>query len=119
MNMVDLRGRIANDLEVRTTNSGKKVCNVSLAVTRNYENANGERDTDFFNMSFWEEQADRVVKNYAKGDMVNVSGSLRMEKRDIDGKKVNMMTIIPREVRLFSRSKNNQEKIQNERNQER
>ena len=52
-NRVTMMGRIANDLEVKTTQSGTNVLTFRLAVDRSYKDAVGNRDTDFFNFVAW------------------------------------------------------------------
>ena len=41
-------GRLVKDVELREVNNSK-VANFSIAITRQYKNANGEYETDFIN----------------------------------------------------------------------
>ena len=50
MNKVILVGNLTRDPESSQTSSGVSVCKFSMAVNRNYTNANGERDTDYINI---------------------------------------------------------------------
>lgn len=47
LNQTVIVGRIARDPELRETENGKKVTNVTLAVPRSFKNSNGEYETDF------------------------------------------------------------------------
>ena len=47
LNQAVLVGRIVKEPELKTTESGKKVSNITLAVPRSFKNSNGEYDTDF------------------------------------------------------------------------
>ena len=47
LNQSILVGRIVREPEVRETEAGVKVSNITLAVPRSYKNVNGEYDTDF------------------------------------------------------------------------
>ena len=47
MNKAILIGRLTRDPELRTTPTGRNVCQFSIAVNRNFTNANGEREADF------------------------------------------------------------------------
>lgn len=62
MNKVILIGNLTRDPELQTTNSGVSVCRFSLAVTRRFANADGERDADFINIVVWRNQAENCHK---------------------------------------------------------
>ncbi|GAJ44002.1 single-stranded DNA-binding protein [Parageobacillus thermoglucosidasius NBRC 107763] len=47
INQVVLVGRLTKDPELRYTADGAAVVNITLAVTRNFRNAEGGIDTDF------------------------------------------------------------------------
>ena len=47
MNKAILIGNLTKDPELTITNNGIAVCKFSLAVSRRYVNASGERETDF------------------------------------------------------------------------
>ena len=47
LNQVVLVGRLVRDPELRETEEGKKVTNITIAVPRSYKNIDGEYDTDF------------------------------------------------------------------------
>ena len=53
MNKVYLIGNLTRDPEISTTTSGISVCRMSIAVGRRFANAEGGRDTDFFNVTAW------------------------------------------------------------------
>ena len=48
MNKVFLIGRLTRDPELRYTGSNTAVASFSLAVNRNFTNASGEREADFY-----------------------------------------------------------------------
>ncbi len=78
MNKVFLIGNLTRDPELTTTNSGVSVCRFSIAVTRRFSNAEGERETDFFNITAWRGSAENCAKFLKKGSKVAVSGSIQM-----------------------------------------
>ena len=47
LNQIVIVGRLVKDPELRETDSGKKVTNITLAVPRSYKNVSGEYETDF------------------------------------------------------------------------
>ncbi|MBQ6998734.1 MAG: single-stranded DNA-binding protein [Clostridia bacterium] len=87
MNKVILMGRLARDPELRSTPNGVSVCTFALAVSRRFKNANGEYDADFINCVAWRQTAEFISKNFAKGRMLGVVGSLQTRSYDKDGQK--------------------------------
>ena len=52
-NKVIMMGRIANDLELKTTPQGVSVCTFRIAVDRRYQAKGEEKKSDFFNVVAW------------------------------------------------------------------
>lgn len=77
MNKVIMMGRIASDLELKTTPNGVTVCTFRLAVDRNYQKKGEEKVTDFFNIVVWRATAEFVTKYFAKGRMILIEGEMR------------------------------------------
>lgn len=77
MNKVILVGNLARDPEFTTTPSGVNVCRFTVAVSRAYANADGERETDFINCVAWRSTAEFVSKYFKKGSSVGVVGSIQ------------------------------------------
>lgn len=75
-NYVMLIGRLTEDVNVSTTKTGKKVANI-LAINRPFKNPQTDSyDTDFIDVSIWDELCD-VASNYLKkGSLVAVKGRL-------------------------------------------
>ncbi|MGN1133337.1 MAG: single-stranded DNA-binding protein [Oscillospiraceae bacterium] len=82
INRVILMGRIAQDLEVKQTQSGNSVLSFSLAVQRNYAKQGEERETDFINCVAWRNQAEFIGKYFRKGSMIAIEGNLRTRNYD-------------------------------------
>lgn len=91
MNKVMLIGNAVRDAELRETKSGVAVSNFTLAVNRNYLNADGEKETDFFNCIAWRALAESVGKYVHKGDKVCVVGQL--QNRQYEDKEGNKRTV--------------------------
>jgi len=86
MNEIVLMGRLTRDPELRTTGSGTPVCSFTLAVYRDYNN--GEKQTDFIDCVAWRKTAEFVNRNFLKGKMAAVTGSLQLRDwTDKDGNK--------------------------------
>ncbi len=82
MNKVFLIGNLTRDPELTETASGVSVCHFSIAVNRSYSSPDGERQTDFFNVTAWRGLADTVAKYTKKGNKVAVSGSIQLRTYD-------------------------------------
>ena len=95
MNKAILIGRLTKDPELRTTPTGRNVCQFSVAVSRNVTNANGEREADFINCVVWDKQAENLVKYQKKGNQIAVEGRIQTRNYDDkDGKKVYVTEIL-------------------------
>ncbi len=103
MNKVFLIGNLTRDPELATTNSGVSVCRFSLAVTRNYSNAEGEREADFLNIIVWRGQAENCHKYLKKGSKCAVSGSIQTRTYDAqDGTKRYVTEIVADNVEFLN-----------------
>ena len=92
MNINILRGNLARDPEVRVVNAAGKqttVVNFTVAVSREYTKANGEKDkiTTFVQCEAWDSGAEIIADSFKKGDLVLVEGSLRNDSWEKDGVK--------------------------------
>ena len=95
MNKALLIGRLTKDPELRATSTGRNVCQFSIAVNRNFTNANGEREADFINCVVWDKQAENLVKYQKKGNQIAVDGRIQTRNYDDkDGKKVYVTEIL-------------------------
>lgn len=67
LNRTCLMGRLTRDPELRNTQTGIPVCSFSIACDRNFKNANGERETDFFDCVAWRQTAEFVSRAFHQG----------------------------------------------------
>lgn len=94
-NKVILMGRITHDLELKTTPSGANVCSFSIAVDRRFQNKGEEKQTDFFNIVAWRQQAEFVTRYFCKGRMIMVEGELQTRTyTDKNGANVRITEVI-------------------------
>ena len=87
MNRIILLGRLTKDPEVRYTNTGKVVCQFTLAVDRPFANQEGQREADFIPVVIWGKQAENLCKYCGKGSQIAVNGALKIRSYDKDGVK--------------------------------
>lgn len=103
MNRCFLIGNLARDPELATTKSGVSVCRFSLAVTRNFSNADGEREADFLNIIVWRGQAENCHKYLKKGSKCAVTGSIQTRSYDAqDGSKRYVTEIVADNVEFLN-----------------
>lgn len=84
MNKIILLGRLVRDPEVRYTNTGKVVCQFTLAVDRPFSNQEGQKEADFIPVVIWGKQAEICGNSFGKGQRVLVEG--RLQTRTYDAK---------------------------------
>ena len=77
MNKFQFMGRLTKDPEVRNTTTGTQVTVFTLAVNRKFANQNGERQTDFFNLTAFGKTAEFCGKYFKKGGQVLVEGRIQ------------------------------------------
>ncbi|MCI8778072.1 MAG: single-stranded DNA-binding protein [Bacilli bacterium] len=84
LNQTVLVGRLVKDPELRETDNGNKVTNITLAVPRTYKNINGEYDTDFIPCVLWKGIAENTAEYVKKGDLIGVKGHLQTRNIELD-----------------------------------
>lgn len=83
MNLVILKGRLAKEIELRSTTTGKSVGTTSIAVDRRFKQE-GQPDADFIPLVIWGKTAEVMAKHLNKGSETLVEG--RMQVRSYDDK---------------------------------
>ena len=103
MNKVILVGNLTRDPELTETPSGVAVCRFAIAVSRDYANSDGTRETDFFNITVWRGRAENCGKYLKKGNKVAIVGSLQNRSyEDKDGIKRTVTDVIANEVEFLT-----------------
>ena len=105
INRVILIGNLTKDVEMATTNSGKNVARFTIAVSRRYTNADGERETDFLNIVVWNTLAENCAKYLQKGSKVAVSGAIQTRSYESEEGKRYITEIIADEVEFVGAKK--------------
>ena len=103
MNKITLIGNLTKDPELSQTPNGVYVCKFVLAVNRNYTNADGGRDTDFFNVTAWRTLGEKCAKYLAKGRKVCVVGSVQIRNyEDKDGNRRTAVDVVAEDIEFLS-----------------
>lgn len=103
MNKVFLIGNLTRDPELTETAGGVSICRFAIAVNRNYSGADGERKTDFFNVTAWRGLGETVSRYAKKGNKVAVSGSIELRNyEDSQGVKRTAVDVIAQDVEFLT-----------------
>lgn len=102
MNKILLIGNLTKDPELSQTNNGIAYCKMSIAVNRDFANANGERQADFFNIMTWRGLAENCKKYLSKGKKIAVSGRVETRTYEQDGVKKYMTEVIADDIEFLS-----------------
>ena len=105
MNNLMLVGRIAQDIEVTTLESGKEVTRVCVAVNRNFKNPEGIYETDFIYCILWDGLAKNIHEYCHKGDVIGIRGRLQTSTYEKDKVKHTVLEVIAEKLTFISSSK--------------
>lgn len=75
-NTLILGGRLTADPELKTSQSGKKVTQISIATNR----PGKDSGTDFINCVAWEKTAELICNYFKKGSSICVTGPVQVRK---------------------------------------
>lgn len=103
MNKVFLIGNLTRDPELSETSGGVSVCHFAIAVNRSYTSADGDRQTDFFNVTAWRGLAENIARYTKKGSKVAVSGSVQIRNyEDNQGARRTAVDVIAQDVEFLT-----------------
>jgi single-strand DNA-binding protein len=92
--------------ELRFSNAGKPITNLSVAVTSRRKNASGNwenGDSSFFDVVCFDRLAENVSESVQKGQRISVTGSLKQSSWEKDGQKRSKVEIVADDVALSLR----------------
>jgi single-strand DNA-binding protein len=104
INRVVLTGRLTHDPQLRTTTTGKNVCDFQIAVGKRIKPTDGSPDADFFRVIAWGATAEYVTNYLTKGRLVGVDGRLQHRKYTAnDGTNREVVEIVADNVQSLDR----------------
>ena len=101
MNAVILLGHVTRDPRLRTTSSGKSVCDFGLALNRRWLDINGDakQETTFVDVTAWNQQAEVITEYCRKGRPFVVEGRLEQERWETPaGEKRSRLKVVAQRV---------------------
>lgn len=102
LNQIVIVGRLVRNPELRETEGGKKVTNITLAVPRSYKNINGEYETDYIDCVLWTGIAENTSEYCKKGDILGLKGRVQTWAYEIDDKKKYVTEVVAEKVTFLS-----------------
>ena len=101
LNKVMIIGNLGHDPEMRYTPSGRPVTTFTVATSRSWNTADGERhtDTEWFNVVAWGNLAEICKQYLTKGQQVYIEGRLQTRRwEDKEGVKHATVEIVASEM---------------------
>jgi single-strand DNA-binding protein len=108
LNKVMIIGNLGRNPEMRYTPSGRPVTSFSVATSRSWVNAEGERreETEWFNVVAWGNLAEICKQHLTKGQQVYVEGRLQTRGwEDQNGKKHYRTELVANEMIILEERK--------------
>ena len=100
-----LVGRVATPVVLNHTKSNKAVCNIRLAIEKDYTDTETQKQAvEFIDVTMWESLAEALCAKVQSGDLIAVSGRLD-SMVDQDNKKI--IIVIGEKFKLLSRAYKN------------
>jgi len=104
LNKVQIIGHLGKEPEMRYTPSGKPVTTFSVAVSRSWSSADGERhsETEWFNVVAWGNLAEICKQYLTKGQQVYIEGRLQTRHwDDKEGVKHTSIEVVANEMMML------------------
>jgi len=104
LNKVMIIGHLGKDPEMRYTPSGRPVTTFTVAVSRSWSSADGERhsETEWFNVVAWGNLAEICKQYLTKGQQVYIEGRLQTRRwDDKEGQKHTSVEVVANEMMIL------------------
>lgn len=100
INQLTITGNLTQDPDLRSLQSGQKLCRLRIAHNDRRKNASGEwlDQAAFYDVTAWGGFGEWIAGNLTKGAKVVVSGRLRWREYETDGAKRQAIDIIATSV---------------------
>lgn len=101
-NQVVLLGNLTREPELKVTPGGLQVCSFGLAVN---EKRDGKEETLFLDVAMFARQAEIAAEYLTKGAPVLISGKLKLETWEKDGKKFSKLKVVGQAMQMLGAPK--------------
>ena len=102
-NRVILIGNLTTEIDLRSTQGGTAVCDVSLAVNDKRKNQAGEwvEDTTFVDVTLWGRTAEVAAEYLGKGSPILIEGRLKLDTWETDGQKRSKLKVVGERMQMI------------------
>jgi len=121
LNKVMIIGHLGRDPEMRYTPSGRPVTTFTVAVSRSWNTADGERrtETEWFNIVAWGNLAEICKQYLYKGQQVYIDGRLQTRRwEDKEGQKHTSVEVVANEMMMLGDRRDSSSQSQESSDQE-
>lgn len=100
LNSIILEGNLVRDAEVKKTNIGTSVADMTIAINHSYKNADGISidEVSYFDVKAWSCLADCCEKYATKGCGIRVVGRLKQERWKSDGRTYSKVVVLAEHI---------------------
>jgi single-strand DNA-binding protein len=101
INNVVLLGRLTRDAELKFTNTGFPIANLSLAVNRRVKKGDAwQEEASFFDAVLLGKRAESLAQYLKKGTQLSVQGELQQRRWEQEGQKRSKVEILVNDVQF-------------------
>lgn len=114
LNQTILEGNIVNDIDVDEQTAGLKTGKFTVAVNRNFRNANGETgiEVSYFDCETYGEYAAKIQGKCVKGAGVRIVGRLKQNRwKDGGGKICSKVFVVVEHIDFLKKSAGKEENL--------
>lgn len=93
MNEFNVVGRLVRDPEIKELENGSKVCNITLAVDREYRDKEDNKITDYLDFALWNKDAERIMKLSKQGALIHLEGAMQPKDIEVGEQKIRTINL--------------------------
>lgn len=93
MNEFNVVGRLVRDPEIKELENGNKVCNITLAVDREYRDKEDNKITDYLDFALWNKDAERIMKLSKQGALIHLEGAMQPKDIEVGEQKIRTINL--------------------------
>ena len=106
MASITLVGRLTRDAELKYTNAGQAVCHFTIATDARVKKGDQYvEEGSFWEVDLWGKRGEAVNQYLVKGSLVGVSGPVRLEKSEYEGKTYTRARVNAQDLQLLGGKK--------------
>lgn len=113
LNNISIMGRLTDNPELKTTNSGKVVCSFTIANDKDIKK-DDNTPPNWIDCVAWGKTAEFLAKYFCKGSMLAISGSLQTRQyQDKKGNNRKATEVLAERIYFGDSKKNENKSVQN------